>query len=29
MTSGSRLEKLGLPRSLGGFHGVQAYSRVF
>jgi hypothetical protein len=29
MTSGPRLEKLDLPRSVGGFHGVQAYSRVF
>jgi hypothetical protein len=24
MTSGSILEKVGLPRSVGGFHGVQA-----
>jgi hypothetical protein len=29
MTSGSRLEMVGSPRSVGGFHGVQAYSRVF
>jgi hypothetical protein len=29
MTSGSRLEKVGSLRLVEGFHGVQAYSRVF
>jgi hypothetical protein len=29
MTSGSRLGKVGLPRSFAGFHGVQACSGVF
>jgi hypothetical protein len=29
MTSGSRLGKVSLPRSVGGFHGVRAYSGVF
>jgi hypothetical protein len=29
MTSGSGLEIVGLSRSVGGFHGVQAYSGVF
>jgi hypothetical protein len=29
MTSGSNLEKVSLPRSVGGFHDVQAYSGVF
>jgi hypothetical protein len=29
MTSGSRLEIVGLLRSVGGFHGVWAYSGVF
>jgi hypothetical protein len=29
MTSGSSLEIVGLPRSVGGFHSVWAYSRVF
>jgi hypothetical protein len=29
MTSGSRLEKVSLLRSVGGFHGVQACSRLF
>jgi hypothetical protein len=29
MTSGSRLEMVGSLRSVGGFHGVQACSRVF
>jgi hypothetical protein len=29
MTTGSKLEKIGLLRSVGGFHGVRAYSGVF
>jgi hypothetical protein len=29
MTSGSSLEIVIWPRLVGGFHGVQAYSRVF
>jgi hypothetical protein len=29
MTSGSRLEKVGLPMLVEGFHGVRAYSGVF
>jgi hypothetical protein len=29
MTSESRLEKVGLPRSVGCFHSVWAYSREF
>jgi hypothetical protein len=29
MASGSRHEKVGLPRSIGGLHGVRAYSGVF
>jgi hypothetical protein len=29
MMSGSRLEKVSLLRSIGGFHGVQACSGVF
>jgi hypothetical protein len=29
MTSGSSLEKVGLPRLVGGFHGVHACSGVF
>jgi hypothetical protein len=29
MTSGSRLEKVSLLRSVGGFHDVRAYSGVF
>jgi hypothetical protein len=29
MTSGSRLENVGLSRSVGGFHGVRAYYGVF
>jgi hypothetical protein len=29
MTSGSSIEKVGLLRSVGGFHGVQASSGVF
>jgi hypothetical protein len=29
MTSGSRLEMVGSLRLVGGFHGVQTYSRVF
>jgi hypothetical protein len=29
MTSGSNLEKVSLLRSVGGFHGVRACSRVF
>jgi hypothetical protein len=29
MTSGSSLEIVSLPRSVGGFHNVWAYSRVF
>jgi hypothetical protein len=29
MTSGSRFEKVSSPRSVGGFHGVQACSGVF
>jgi hypothetical protein len=29
MTSGSKLEIVGLSRSVGGFHGVWAYSGVF
>jgi hypothetical protein len=29
MTSGSNLEKVSFPRSVGGFHGVRAYSGVF
>jgi hypothetical protein len=29
MTSGSRLEKVGLPRSVGGFHSVRACIGVF
>jgi hypothetical protein len=29
MTSGSTLEIVGWPRSVGGFHGVRACSEVF
>jgi hypothetical protein len=29
MTSGSRLEIVGSPSSVGGFHGIWAYSGVF
>jgi hypothetical protein len=29
MTCGSRLDKVGLSWSVGGFHGIQAYSAVF
>jgi hypothetical protein len=29
MTSGSRLEKVSLPKSVVGFHGVWTYNRVF
>jgi hypothetical protein len=29
MTSGSRLEMVSSPRSVGGFHGVQACYGVF
>jgi hypothetical protein len=29
MTNGSSLEIVGWPRSVGGFYGVRAYSRVF
>jgi hypothetical protein len=29
MTSGSKLEMVDLPRSVGGFHGVQACSGAF
>jgi hypothetical protein len=29
MTSGSSLEIVGLPRSVGGFHGIRAFSEVF
>jgi hypothetical protein len=29
MTGGCRLEMVSSPRSVGGFHGVRAYSRVF
>jgi hypothetical protein len=29
MTSGTSLEKVDSPRSVGSFHGVRVYSRVF
>jgi hypothetical protein len=29
LTNGSRLEMVGSPRSIGGFHGVQVCSKVF
>jgi hypothetical protein len=29
MTSGSRLENISLPRSVGGFHNVRAYFGIF